>query len=424
MVQLAKQFADRPVREDEIQEMVAQSIRGLRLKKVLILPPDISRLYSYANVITQMYYRLLAQDCEVTIMPALGTHQPMTDAQLREFFGPEIPLSCFAVHNWKQDVVSVGTVPAAYVREVSEGNLDFDVDIQINRRLVDPDVDLILSIGQVVPHEVVGMANYTKNILVGCGGPDIINKSHMLGAVLGLERIMGKDGSAVRQVFDYAQEHFLSKLPLLYVLTVTTTHNGKAQVDGIFIGNERSSFEQAVALSQKKNLNFFDHPIQKVVAYLDPREFHTTWIGNKAIYRTRMAIADGGELLIIAPGVKGFGEDADNDKIIRKYGYAGRQQILQAFATSKDLQENMSAAAHLIHGSSDGRFRVTYAVDPNNISQKEIEDAHFGYMPLAQALQRYPIDQLQDGFQKTQDGEEFFYLSNPALGLWADKSKF
>ena len=165
---------------------------------------------------------------------------------------------------------------------------------------------------------------------------------------------MGRDFSPVRRLFDYAQERFLNSLPLDYVLTVTTAKGNDVRIHGLFIGGGRKNFEEAVSLSCKMNLTFTDEPFKKVVVYLDPEEFKSTWLGNKAIYRTRMAIADGGELVILAPGVERFGEDPEIDRLIRKYGYRGREATIEACDMNEDLKSNFSAAAHLIHGSSGG----------------------------------------------------------------------
>mgnify|MGYP001207581063 CR=1 FL=1 len=395
---------------------------GRRPEKVLLIPPDFTRMHSGGGRITALYYEMLRDRCHVDIMPALGTHEPMTTSEIREFFGPHVPQDVFIVHNWRNDVVRIGQVPADYVRDVSEGLICDPIDVEVNRRIIDGSYDLIISIGQVVPHEVVGMANYSKNIFVGCGGSSMISQSHMLGAFYGLERIMGRDHSPVRKVFDYAQEHFLKGIPLIYVLTVTTQSEGRTVIHGLFAGSSRIVFEEAVALSRQKNIIFVDEPLKKVVVYLDEKEFKSTWLGNKAIYRTRMAIADGGELVVIAPGVRKFGEDDENDRLIRKYGYAGREKILKLCSENEDLKCNLSAAAHLIHGSSDGRFSVTYAA--GILSRQEVEGVNFRYAPLGDILKRYDPEKLKDGFNTMDDGEEIYYISNPALGLWACRDRF
>ena len=392
-----------------------------RLRKVLLLPPDFTRGHSQAGLIVQILYRMLAPKTQVDIMPALGTHVPLSRDERLEMFGPDIPEKRFLVHNWRTDVVKIGEVPASYVAEVSEGLVDYAVDVEVNSRLLDPGYDAIMSIGQVVPHEVVGMANYTKNVLVGCGGKSMIDKTHFLGAVYGMERLMGRDHSPVRRVFDYAEEHFLCSLPLQYILTVTTAERGRPTIKGLFAGRDRSLFEEAVRLSRKHNFDLLDKPLRKVVVYLDPSHFKSTWLGNKAIYRTRMAIADRGELIVIAPGVKQFGEDQLVDGLIRKYGYSGTPRILEMVRQNEDLRGSLSAAAHLIHGSSEGRFDIVYA--PGHLTRTEIEGVGFGYMPLDEAIARFNPDALHDGYN-TVGGEEIFYVSNPSLGLWSIAERF
>ncbi len=411
-----------PISDSALQDALKKSLEGRALTKILLLPPDLTRLHSYAGKITALYYNLLKGKCQIDIMPALGTHDAMTKEECTEFFGPDVPYECIIPHKWRTDIVKIGQIPSDYVKEVSGGLIDYPVDVEVNNRILDSTYDLIISIGQVVPHEVVGMANYTKNVLVGCGGSTMINRSHFLGAVYGMERMMGRDHSPVRKVFDYAEEKFLAELPLMYVLTVTTAQQNNVSLEGLFIGRERKLFEEAVAMSQEKNLIFLDKPLKKVVVYLDEREFKSTWLGNKSIYRTRMAIADDGELIILAPGVRKFGEDDQIDKLIRKYGYVGRIKILEQYNANDDLKENLSAAAHLIHGSSDGRFNITYATQ--KLSREEVESVNFKYMPLDEALKKYNPQNLEDGFNILKDGEEIFYISNPALGLWASKNLF
>jgi hypothetical protein len=169
------------------------------------------------------------------------------------------------------------------------------------------------------------------------------------------------------------------------------------------------------------NIILLDAPIKRAVVYLDPSEFKSTWLGNKAVYRTRMAMADGGELLVIAPGLHQFGEDPEIDRLIRKYGYRGTTAILKAVKDNADLQGNRSAAAHLIHGSSEGRFKITYA--PGTMTEKEITGVNFSYRQLDETTQQYDPAKLKDG-PATVNGEEIFYISNPAVGLWGLKSNF
>ena len=388
--------------------------------RVLLIVPDYTRYHSNAGLIANTIYHTLT-GCEVELLEALGTHFPMTERECSDMYG-DIPFEKFIPHDWRNDIVKLGEVPAEFVTEVSEGLMTNAIDVEVNRRLVEGSYDLILSIGQVVPHEVVGMANQAKNIFVGIGGASMINASHSLGAFYGMERMKGRDKTPVRKVFDYALENFLGHLPIHFMLTVCTAPGGEIHTHGLFIGAERKYFEMAVALAQKTNMPLLDAPLDKVVVYLNAEEFKSTWLGNKSVYRTRMAIADGGELIVLAPGVETFGEDPEIDRLIRKYGYCGREKVIELCGTQEDLKANMSAAAHMIHGSSDGRFSNTYCTEKEG--REEVEGVCFKFIPYAEAAERYDPETLTDGWHTLPDGEKFFYISNPALGLWADKKKF
>jgi nickel-dependent lactate racemase len=344
----------------------------------------------------------------------------MRSDQIAHMFG-NVPQNLFHIHNWRTDVETLGEVPAEFIREQSEGKLNYPWPAQVNKLISRGGFDLILSIGQVVPHEVIGMANYTKNIVVGTGGREGINRSHYLGAVYGMERIMGRAENPVRKVFDYAAEHFLQHLPIVYVHTVVgRSEDGSLAVRGLYIGDDREVFLRAADLSLKVNFEVVEQQIEKSVVYLDPHEFHSTWIGNKAVYRTRMALADGAELIILAPGVHEFGEDKGIDSLIRKYGYRGTPHTLRMVDENPDLAADLSAAAHLIHGSSEGRFKITWC--PGNLSREEIEGVGYGYGDLKSMLERYDPAKLNHGWNNI-GGEEFFFVANPGLGLWAHKSR-
>lgn len=389
-------------------------------KKVLAIPPDFTRYHSKAGDITRYVYEYYI-DKLTDILPALGTHAPMTDYEIETMFG-DVPKNLFRVHRWREDLVTLGEVPSEFVYQVSEGKLNYSWPAQVNKLLVEGNFDLILSIGQVVPHEVIGMANYNKNIFVGTGGKEGINKSHFLGAVYGMERIMGRADNPVRKVLNYASENFANHLPIIYILTVIgKDENNHLVMRGLYIGDDFECFKLASELSLKVNFEMLNEPLKKVVVYLDPHEFKSTWLGNKSIYRTRMAIADNGELIVLAPGLKEFGEDKEIDRLIRKYGYKTTPEILNFVEENDELKNNLSAAAHLIHGSSENRFKITYC--PGYLSKEEIESVNFNYADLTTMMKKYNPLKLKDGFNEV-DGELIFFISNPALGLWSYKGRF
>jgi nickel-dependent lactate racemase len=412
---------DLDLSDDELKSLLYEALDKLGTRhRVLAVPPDQTRIHSRAGDLTRYAWEYYGGSLKA-VLPALGTHAPMSSEQLTRMYGA-IPQELFRVHNWRTDVETLGEVPCEFIEKVSEGKLHYSWPAQTNRLISRGGHDLVLSIGQVVPHEVIGMANYTKNILVGAGGPDGINRSHYLGAVYGMERIMGRAENPVRAVLNYAAEQFLADIPIVYVLTVIgMASDGTLPVRGLYIGDDAECFHLASDLSLQVNFEMLDVPIQTAVVYLEPHEFHSTWLGNKAVYRTRMALADNAELIILAPGVKEFGEDPTIDQLIRKYGYRGTPATLAAVEKNLDLAADLSAAAHLIHGSSEGRFRITWC--PGFLTREEIEGVGFNYGDLDSMLARYSLEQLRYGYNKI-DGEDVFFIANPGLGLWAYRGRF
>jgi nickel-dependent lactate racemase len=412
---------DRELTSTELRDFLFAALERLGSRnKVLAVPPDQTRTASRAGELTRHAWNYYGGRLSA-VLPALGTHKAMSADRIAVMFG-DVPQGLFHAHNWREDVETIGIVPGEFIQEQSEGKLDYEWPAQVNRLILRGGFDLILSIGQVVPHEVIGMANYNKNILVGIGGPDSINRSHYLAAVYGMERIMGRADNPVRRVLNYAASHFLGDLPIVYVLTVVARNAaGATVVRGLFIGDDEECFHRAAELSFRVNLVLMPTPIPKAVVYLDPREFHSTWLGNKAIYRTRMALEDGGELIVLAPGVREFGEDHRIDTLIRKYGYHGTEATLEMVKKNEDLAADLSAAAHLIHGSCEGRFRITWC--PGHLTREEVQGAGFEYGELEQMLQRYDPTKLEQGWNCVKS-EEIYFIENPGLGLWASRERF
>jgi len=399
---------------DEIQESV----------NLLIIPPDYTRKYSGSGkIVAELYELLKNKAANIDILIASGTHDPMSKEMLAQMFGTNINLENFYAHNWREDTQEIAVLPAKLLTDLSNGILNEAIPLKINKMIVDSKYDLVLSVGQVLPHEVVGMANYTKNIVVGCGGKEIINKSHYLGALAGIENILGRDHSPVRKLYDYAEENMLKNIPLKYILTVCSTEqdaeSAHTKIKGIFYGRDRKTFEKAVKLSQQENIKELEHKYEKIIVYLDPDEFKSTWLGNKAVYRTRLAIADGGKLMIAAPSINKFGEDEEIDKLIRKYGYLKSEEISEFVEANKDLQDNLSAAAHLMHGSSEGRFEIFLAAP--NLSKEEVKSVNYKYLELEELKDKYNLDELKPGKNIVNiDGKDemIYYIDNPATGLW------
>jgi nickel-dependent lactate racemase len=390
------------------------------LKRVLLLPPDLTRAHSGAGRITEMLYEGLA-GCEVAVIPTLGQHRPHTEAENRWMFGG-IPHGKIYAHDWREGCTRVGTIPAALVAETTGGVADWEIPIDLNTKLMTEPWDLVINIGHVVPHEVLGFANHNKNYFIGLGGKETICASHIAAAVYGIENNLGCLITPLRACYNWAEEKYLGHLPDVYLqIVMRRDAEEKLVTSGIYVGDDRETYLAAARASREQNITTFDKPVRKIVAVMQGDEFRSTWVANKAVYRTRMALADGGELLVIAPGLERFGEQPEVDALIRKYGYTGTERILRLYRTERDLQEIAHGTAHLIHGSSEGRFTIRYA--PGHLSQKEIEGVGYEYADLGEALTRYAPEHMTEGWNTMPDGEEVFYISTPSAGLWATKAK-
>ena len=411
-------------------EVAALALRSLsearsRLKrdfrKILLLPPDFTRAHSGAGKITETLYKALAESCDVHVIPTLGQHVPHTAEQNRWVFG-EIPNERIHVHDWRAGITRVGVIPARLVKQSTGGVADWDIPVDLNTSLMNEPWDLIINIGHVVPHEVLGFANHNKNYFIGLGGKETICTSHMAAAIYGIENNLGQLITPLRRCFNWAENEFLSHLPDVYFQVVMKRSlDNRLVTCGAYVGDDLETYLMAARASKKENITVVAEPIAKIVAVMQADEFHSTWVANKAVYRTRMALADGGELLIIAPGLRRFGEQELVDALIRKYGYRGTPGTLKQYRENADLQQLAHATAHLLHGSSEGRFSISYA--PGYLSKEEIEQVGYGYVPLEEALKRYPPERMKEGWNVMPDGEKIFFISTPSSGLWATKQR-
>ncbi len=405
---------------DEAQRRIAPN-----LNRVLLLPPDLTRAHSGVGKITEWVYQEILRrnpGAYVRVIPTLGQHVPHTEAENKWMFG-SIPNEIILPHDWRNGVTHIGTIPAALVAETTAGAADWEIPVALNSTLIDQPWDLIVNLGHVVPHEVLGFANHNKNYFIGLGGKETICASHIAAAVYGIENNLGCLVTPLRACYNYAEEKLLGHLPDVYLqIVMQRDAQNRLVTSGLFIGDDLETYLAAARRSRSQNITVFDKPVKKIIAVMQADEFRATWVANKAVYRTRMAIADGGELLIIAPGVERFGEQPEVDALIRKYGYKGTPRTLALYKTEADMQAIPHGVAHLIHGSSEGRFTITYAPGPK-ISKEEIEQIGYQYASLAEVENRYNPALMKEGWNTMPDGEEVFYISTPSAGLWTTEAK-
>lgn len=422
------------VLEDFLARLLAEIGRERPLRRVLLVPPDGTRRRSFAGPLSGILGCLLGPALAAAV-PATGTHRPMPRAELESMF-PGLDPGLFRAHDHRRGNRLVGELPSDFLRRISGGRLSFPFPVELDEILFE-DWDLVVSVGQVVPHEVAGMANYTKNLVVGLGGLASIDRSHWLGAVAGLENLMGEAEGPVRALLDEAARRHLSGVPVLYLLTVVGGGAGGAEGDpagkggaaprlaGLFAGGGpesggREAYLRAAALSARLNIDRVAFPIRRCLVELDPEEYRSTWLGNKAVYRTRMALADGAELFVLARGVDRFGEDPRIDALLREFGYRGTPATLAAVESGGPLSGSLAAAAHLVHGSSEGRFRITYCTE--SLSRAEVEGVGYAWADPDEVEAAFGLGPGRPrpaaGPALDPRGLPYFYVPDPARGLW------
>jgi nickel-dependent lactate racemase len=426
---LAVGSGDREIDDAELEQhldRIADSIVSDGVKRVLLVPPDHTRLYSRGGQITVHLDRALrSRGIEVDVMPALGTHRPLTASQCRLLFGDAIGVERVLEHRWRDGVSTVGEIPADEVSAIAERDLELSLPLTVNSTLVSGRYNLVVAAGQVVPHEVAGFGGYTKHVCIGLGGRETIHRSHFISAMCGIEETLGQVDAPVRTLINDAFERFLeSRCRTLFLLTVVDNRGGVDRLRGLFAGeggmraSGGAAFSAAAALAAALNITTVSEPYDVCVAYMNPIEFHSTWLANKAIYRTRLAMADGGELVVVAPGVERFGEDDVIDALIRRHGYRGRDAALAAVADDAALAQNLAAAAHLVHGSTEGRFRVRYCPGAK-LDRADIEAVGFEYVSPDEVAARFGADlDRAAGTLRDSRGGEFVVIPNAGLGLW------
>ena len=250
-----------------------------------------------------------------------------------------------------------------------------------------------------MPHEVLGFANHNKNYFIGLGGKELICAAHMMAASCGIENNLGNLVTPVRDCFNRAEDAVPGQAARLVRAgrhgprRATTTWCTRA----LYVGDDLETYLAAARQSREQNITVFDEPVKKMVCVMQEDEFVSTWVANKAVYRTRMALADDGELLIIAPGLKRFGEQPEVDALIRKYGYVGTPRVLEQYRRQADMQDLAHATAHLIHGSSEGRFKITYA--PGHLTRAEVEGGQLRLCRFAGHARSLPARAIERGLE-------------------------
>jgi len=379
--------SERHLTEQEVRDIVGEAAASLAVdgKRLLIIIPDGTRTMPMPLFYTLFEKLLGPRVSALDYLVALGTHQAMTDAQLGKLVGRPVVnghagRSHIYNHEWADPDTfhSLGTIPASEISALTGGLFAQDVPVRLNKRILD--YDQILICGPVFPHEVVGFSGGNKYFFPGIAGPEIINFTHWLGAVITNYEVIGSGSTPVRAVIDRAAA--LIDRPVA-CFSLVTTHAG---LHGLYFGAAQESWERAAALSSRVHIVWVDRPYRRALSIM-PDLYDDLWTAAKGMYKMEPAIADGGEVVIYAPHIDEV--SYTHGALIDQVGYHCRDYFLKQWDRFKDFPGGV--LAHSTHlrglGSYDPatgietpRIRVTLAT---GIPRECCERINLGYLDPA-----------------------------------------
>ena len=387
MTVIGRGQVDRFLSEAEVGDLMAEALEeaDLRGKRVLILVPDGTRTAPIPMMFRLFNELLGGRAAALDYLVALGTHQPMSDAALSELVGQPVVDGMVGDthifnHHWDrpETFVTMGTIPAARIEEISQGLLSIDVPVRLNRLVLD--YDIIVICGPTFPHEVVGFSGGNKYFFPGISGPEVINFSHWLGALITSYAIIGTPYTPVRTVIDQAAS-FIDRPQLCFSMVVKTDAAHNPRLAGLYIGEPQEAYAAAAELSSRLHIVWVDRPFQRVLSVM-PHMYDDLWTAAKGMYKMEPAIADGGEVIIYAPHIDEI--SYTHGHVIDQIGYHVRDYFVKQWELFKDYP--WGVLAHSTHlrgngtyenGIEEPRIRVTLAT---RISRERCERVNLGYL--------------------------------------------
>jgi lactate racemase len=342
-------LSETAVREWFQRHLPPEDFRG---KRVLVLVPDATRTAPLPLLFDAVWSRLGDVVRSLDVLIALGTHPPLSEAQIGRLLGIEgerrTRFSRVRVfnHEWDRDeaLVPLGTLTAAETRELSQGLLSLDVPVRINARVADYDVLLVL--GPVFPHEVVGFSGGNKYFFPGISGPELLNFFHWLGALITNERIIGVAKTPVRRVVDRAAALIPAERRCIAFVVAPD-----ARLHGLFYGTPEAAWAEAAELSSRVHIRRVARPFRQVLSCAPPM-YDELWVAGKCMYKLEPVVADGGELIIYAPHLKQI--SVTHGKRIEEIGYHVRDYFTQQWDRFKEVP--WGVLAHSTHVRGTGTF--------------------------------------------------------------------
>jgi nickel-dependent lactate racemase len=373
--------------EIETRELIAEALTQADLvgKRVLVLIPDSTRTAPIPMMFSLFRDMLAGRVAALDYLVALGTHPPMSDTALSQLVGQPVldgrvgDTQVFN-HHWDQPetFITLGTIPAVEIEEISGGLLSQDVPVRLNKLILD--YDHLFICGPSFPHEVVGFSGGNKYFFPGISGPEIINFTHWLGALITSYKIIGTPYTPVRAVIDRAAS-LIDRPRLCFDMVVKTDESHNPRLAGLYIGTPEEAYSAAAGLSSRLHIVWVDRPFQRVLSVM-PHMYDDIWTAAKGMYKMEPVIADGGEVIIYAPHIDEI--SYTHGRIIDEVGYHVRDYFVKQWDRFKDYP--WGVLAHSTHlrgmgtfenGVEKPRIRVTLAT---RIPRERCERVNLGYL--------------------------------------------
>jgi nickel-dependent lactate racemase len=370
--------------EQQIESIISNAFDAWRMygKRILFIIPDNSRTAPIDTIFRIMYDRLHERTPTVDFLIALGTHPPLSEDAIYRRVGitkderyRDFPKARFFNHHWDdpEHLTTIGTLSRIEVEKLSEGRLSAEVPVSINRMV--QQYEVLVVIGPVFPHEVVGFSGGNKYLFPGISGPEILNFFHWLGALITNRKVIGKKHTPVRAVVDSAA----GLIPVeRKCFALVTESEG---LTGMFAGTPEEAWEQAADLSAQKHIKYVDRPFRRVLAQA-PEMYEDLWTGGKCMYKLEPVVADGGELIIYAPHITEI--SVTHGKMLEQVGYHVRDFFVKQWDKYKDFpggilahSTHVKGAGEFVNGVERPRITVTLAT---GIPEELCRKINLGYL--------------------------------------------
>lgn len=420
--------AKNPLSTRESEALIAEALQDSVFtgKKILLITPDLSRSCPLPFLFRMIHSVLAPRVSQLDVMVALGTHPPLNEEQMNRLFGmtPQDRQSRFAKvrflnHAWQDadSLLSLGTIPASDIAELTEGLFSMDVPVTINKAILD--YDILLVVGPVFPHEVVGFSGGNKYFYPGIAGKEIIDFFHWLGAVITNPKIIGTKYTPVRAVLDRAAKMIPRERRALALVVK------EKDLYGLYYGTPEEAWSDAADLSNSLHIIYKDHPYHTVLSCA-PEMYDELWVGAKCMYKLEPVVADGGELIIYAPHIHEIA--ASHGRIIREIGYHTRDYFLKQWDRFKHYP--WGVLAHSTHvrgigtfenGVEKPRIRVTLAT---GIPESICREINLGYRDPATIRPSDYEGREEEGILLVPHaGEQLYKLRNPPAWQRFDRTE-